>query len=1050
MGGVAGDEIQIELLGAFRVVAGDRVVADGVWPLRRAQELVALLALADGHVLTRDQVIEHLWPHLGAQAGAANLRKAAHHARRLLGDPQAIVLRGGRVALYPGRSLIVDVERFLRDAESALRGSDDDACARLAAGCGGALLPGAPYEEWAQEAGRQVHASLTALLRRAADWERLMELEPTDEAACRELMRAASAAGQRHVAIRWYERLRIALVRELGVAPDAQTRALHGHCTAGVRLGERAFVGREAELGEARELLGAVAGGRASGLLVRGASGIGKSAFCRKVTGVAQEAGWRVISVAGTASGAPYAPIGDVVQQLLTDGRAWLDALPARSRSILAQLTPLAGPAPAPAGAVTRHQVVAALQHALMSPTTSTPTVVFVEDAHLLDEATAGVLHQLVAGGGEDRLLVLLACRAEWIRTSLPRGLAELAGGDRTLSLHLRPLGDGQIAELVMQAAAVHPSPEVVARIVAAAGGSPFFALELSRALASGEQGPLPETVRQAISTRLAGLDAATLQAVTALAVAEEDLDLAGVLALTGLAEAAAFAMLDAALDFGVLVVVGTRYGFRHDLVRQVLTDDVPEHRRVQLHRDAARRLAAAGAAPGRVAHHWLKGGMPAEAVDWLVAAVRRAVAIGAFADALVQVERLLVVAREHHDGLCLRAEILDALGDRRAPDAYAAAAIALGDPEAQELGARRALAQLKASDPDGALRTLEAVAPKTTIGLLAEALTLSAAAAIGRYADADTAVEKAELARGLAIELGDPGFILDATWAHALAAHAKGELPARLREYLRATQDLPELATRVFDGQLCVTERMLYGGLPNDEIIAFADELAIEASRIGAARGHAFALTLRGEAVILAGRLEEADRDFAEGARLHGQIGAVAGEALSLLGRGQVAIRGGRPEHAQPFLRAALLMARESEIGHHTLDRIYGAMVEAAPDPVSAMAVVRAAETAICGPAETCPTCRIAFIVPAAIASARAGDLARAHRYARDCATALEIVALPPAWHAAVEEARGWVAGADGQPGDGSRHFGAAADGFSAWGQPLDARRCSELARGH
>ena len=164
--------------------------------------------------------------------------------------------------------------------------------------------------------------------------------------------------------------------------------------------------------------------------------------------------------------------------------------------------------------------------------------------------------------------------------------------------------------------------------------------------------------------------------------------------------------------------------------------------------------------------------------------------------------------------------------------------------------------------------------------------MTLSAAAAIGVFADADTAVAKAEEARELALELGEPGAILDATWAHALAAHAKGELPARLRDYLRTTSSLPELATRVFDGQLCVTERMLYGGLPNDEIIAFADGLAAEAERLGAARGHAFALTLRGEAESLAGHLEQADADFAAGARMHARIGAVAGEALSLLGR--------------------------------------------------------------------------------------------------------------------------------------------------------------------
>jgi tetratricopeptide (TPR) repeat protein len=674
------------------------------------------------------------------------------------------------------------------------------------------------------------------------------------------------------------------------------------------------------------------------------------------------------------------------------------------------------------------------------------PALLVVEDAHLLDEASADVLQQLVDGGaGGDPLLVLLAYRAEWMRTRLPRGLVALARSERTLPLELGRLEDREIADLVAQEAPIPPAPDAVAEVVRAAEGSPFFALELARAMTGGAD-KLPQTVRQAITQRLVGLDSSTVDALTTLAVAEEELDLASVVALTWLEEPDAFALLDSALDAGVLVVAGARYRFRHGLVRRALTDGLPAHRRLQLHRDAARRLINAEGAAELIAQHWLKGERPGEAIPWLLAATRSAVDVGAFADALARIERLLRHDSEHREGLCLRAEILDALGDPRAPDAYADAAIALGDPEAQELRARQALAELKASDPDSALRTLAGVVPRTTVGRLAEALTLSAAAAIGRYGDAATASAKAEEAHRLAVELGDPGAILDATWAHALAAHATGQLPARLRQYVRDTQDLPELATRVFDGQLCVTERMLHGGLPNAEIIAFAEELGAEARRVGAARGQAFACTLRGEAALLAGRLDEADRDFAEGARLHGRIGAVAGEALSLLGQGQVAIYRGRPEVARPFLRDALLMARESEVGHHTLDRIYGAMIEGAGSPADGVRMVREAEIAIQGPAETCPTCRIAFLVPATIAAARGGDLARARRYAHDCAKALEIVALPPAWHAAVEEARGWVARAAGRPADRA-HFRTAAEGFRASGQPLDSQRCALLA---
>ncbi|HEV2777235.1 MAG TPA: hypothetical protein VGV90_16725, partial [Solirubrobacteraceae bacterium] len=308
---------------------------------------------------------------------------------------------------------------------------------------------------------------------------------------------------------------------------------------------------------------------------------------------------------------------------------------------------------------------------------------------------------------------------------------------------------------------------------------------------------------------------------------------------------------------------------------------------------------------------------------------------------------------------------------------------------------------ELKASDPASALRTLHGVKPRTTVGRLAEALTSAPPRRSASTPMPTPPQRKPTRPTASAIELGEPGSILDATWAHALAAHAEGELP----------------------------------------IIAFADGLADEAQRLGAARGHAFALTLRGEAMLLAGRLREADGDFAEGARLHSAIGASAGEALSLLGRAQVANYRNRPGHARPYLMDALLMARESEVGHHTLDRIYGAMVEAAGDPAGGLKLVREAASAVRGPAETCPTCRIAFIVPAAIAAAQAGDLQRAGRYEQACDAALEVIALPPAWHAAVAEVHGHVARADGRADEARSHLQRAADGFRTWGQPLDAQ---------
>ena len=109
---VQGGGVRIELLGRFRVsISGDEFGAE-VWPGRRAAELVQLLALADGHRLARDQVVEALWPHLDVEAGAANLRKAAHYARQALARSEAVVLRGGQVALFPAWPVETDAGRL--------------------------------------------------------------------------------------------------------------------------------------------------------------------------------------------------------------------------------------------------------------------------------------------------------------------------------------------------------------------------------------------------------------------------------------------------------------------------------------------------------------------------------------------------------------------------------------------------------------------------------------------------------------------------------------------------------------------------------------------------------------------------------------------------------------------------------------------------------------------------------------------------------------------------------------------------------------------------
>ena len=552
-------------------------------------------------------------------------------------------------------------------------------------------------------------------------------------------------------------------------------------------------------------------------------------------------------------------------------------------------------------------------------------------------------------------------------------------------------------------------------------------------------------TVWDAVTERFIDLDDGAVEMLKRLAVAGDDLDPVSVVALTGLPEPEAFALLDLALGTGALVVSGAGYRFRHELVRQALVEAVPPHRRIAIHRDAARGLAAAGGQPARVARHWLDGGRPDEAVDWLLAAARQAVVSARSSMRSGTWTRCWRHAPQHADGLCLRAEVLDALGDTRASAAYATAARMIGEPEAQEIRPRQALAQLRSGDPAGAFETLKGAAPTSLAGRLCAALTISAAAVVG-FGDPDVAEAKADEARRLADELGDGGAIVDASWAQSLAAHARGDLTGQLRAQLRATHGLPELAIRVFDGHLCATDRLLYGAMPYPELIAFADSLASEAERLGARRGHAFAVTLRGQARLLSGQLDQADDDLAAGAREHQLIAAPAGEAIALQRRAEVALYRGRLGDAGALLREALAAARDSNLPHHLLDRIYGTMITAAADPPSALAEVEEAESAFHGPAETCPACKIGLVVPAAIATARAGDLDRAARYAETAELLANVVLLQPAWYAAVDEVKGHLARAAGDAEAALDLFRKAAAGFRDSGQPLDEQRCRSL----
>ena len=60
------------------------MIEEGQWRLRKAASLIKLLAMAEGHHLHREQIVELLWPDLAPKAASNNLHHVLHNARKIL------------------------------------------------------------------------------------------------------------------------------------------------------------------------------------------------------------------------------------------------------------------------------------------------------------------------------------------------------------------------------------------------------------------------------------------------------------------------------------------------------------------------------------------------------------------------------------------------------------------------------------------------------------------------------------------------------------------------------------------------------------------------------------------------------------------------------------------------------------------------------------------------------------------------------------------------------------------------------------------------------
>jgi DNA-binding SARP family transcriptional activator/tetratricopeptide (TPR) repeat protein len=1029
--------VRIRLLGGFEVAVDGVPVPPEAWARRHAAALVKLLALHPGRRLHREQVIDALWPGLPVDVAGPRLHKAAHYARRALGhDGGALLLRHEMVALATD-DVQVDVDEFQRLGAEAVAAAAPDLAAQALVLHAGPLLPDDLYEPWADQARDAVRSLHLDLLRLAGRWEELLAEDPVDEQAHLALVRASADRGDVRGALRQLERLDQALRRELGTTPGPEAQQLRARLEAGLPesrtperpTGTRLF-GRRAVGDELRARMEAAEAGRGSTLLLTGPPGVGKTAVLDLAEALARQRGWR--TGRGTASAVegpwPYAPALEALSDLCRRHPALLDGLDEAFRAELER--GLSGRDVSWSGESGHQRLFVAAAELLRLAAAGHGLLLVVDDVHEADEASLRLLHYLARCALGESVVIALAHRP-LTQQPLHQVADSLVARGVGARVELAPLTEAATRRLLADR---FPdlAEEETDRVWAVSGGLPFTALELARAVQTGAR---------LSATALPVLPDGVLRTFRRVALLGSAFTTDELLAVSGVGEDEAYRHLEVALAALVVEPAEAGFRFRHPMVRDALVDGMPAYAVAAARREVAEQLAGLGAPPGRVAHHLLAAGLPSRATPYVLRAVESAGALGAYREGLTLVDEV----RDHAGPdelprlLARRGDLLLALGDPAAIEAYREAVAVTTGIDNRLVRARLARAAGFVGDLDTARAALAGL---TLEGDAADGSILLAQGNLAYFSgDVDAAWDVAGRARELLQSPEDPWHLVDLVSLQGLIAHRRGEWFDRFRMELRRTQGKDRLVTALFDAHLCVAEYLLYGPVPYPEVIAETEDLRRRAAHAGALRGVAFATALLGEAALLMGDLDRAELELTEAVDLHREIDASAGEAHSLQRLAEVRLARGDREDADRLLRRALPLARFSVLGMHLLHRIYGSMIAAAPDPVTARAVVDRAEATM-GEIDHCIFCSVMLDVPSAIACADVGDLESARRHL-DAAAGSAALWEGSAWQAAVLEARAHVAQAEGDPVQARELRGRAAGLFRAAGQPLDAARC-------
>jgi len=588
--------------------AGRLVLVGGPKP----RALTCALVAEAGRVVSTDRLIDQVWgadPPMAAvgtlHSYVSQLRKVLDPMRRGNAADQVISTSGSGYLLHAAPTE-VDASLFailVERAESAPATEVLETVDRALA-----LWRGEPYVDLgATLTQSELTQPLIELRLRAAELRigALLELgrtapaatsaralvreQPLREPYWRQLMLATYRDGRQADALATYQECRGVLDRELGMAPDTDTDALH---TAILRRDptlrppspevvtlrpaavadspREALIGREPQLARLGDLLTEMHAGSGHLVMLDGEAGVGKTRLAEAARDLAEAGGARTVwsATMRDLAAPPLWPWEQVLRAL---------GLPA----------PAAG-AEGDDPATARFRLCQQIADAVLEASRQRPLLVVLDDLQWADTLSLHVL-RLIATRLHRRRCVVITTRCTPDTAVDPAVEATVIALDRehmVRRIPIPPLTVDQVTTMLERYAAP-PGADPVA-IHRRTGGNLFYLVELLRFYDGqprvGDQ--VPSSVQSVVEQRHDQLPADTRAILRLAALGGADLDLRMLARARCIGPTALVAALEPAQSSGLLRQdeQTLRWQFAHDIARQALVSRIGPSERAQLH----------------------------------------------------------------------------------------------------------------------------------------------------------------------------------------------------------------------------------------------------------------------------------------------------------------------------------------------------------------------------------------------------------------------------------------------------------------------------------